>query len=149
MNALCSFCAKTTFYPHLIDDLVVIKVYVLTFGIPCALLMLIAYAAIFVKQMHLESQSNVHVEGNIRVVSRGRHQRTVISAIGHFTSFIVSCSETTLLYLALYFFPVTEETLFMFQNLITFFFPSMNFVFYPLIETLCSQNLRDTLLQWS
>ena len=146
-------------------------------------------------QMMLEYQSTVHIERDIRVVSRCRHTRNVIrdelyknrssrktdsqqekmssgspilliivsenwfsgktyfytiasSAIGHFASFVVSCSETTLLYLALYFFPVTEETLLVFQNLITFFFPSMNFVIYPLIETLCSQNLRDTLLQW-
>ena len=47
----CSFCAKTTFYPDLIDNLVVIKAYVLVCGIPCALLMLLAYAAIFVKQL--------------------------------------------------------------------------------------------------
>ena len=32
--------------------------------------------------MVLELQSTVHVEGNIQVVLRGRHQRTVISAIG-------------------------------------------------------------------
>ena len=108
----------------------------------------LAYAAIFIKQLILEAQSNVHIERNIQVVSRGRHQRNVISAIGHFVSFIVSCSETTLLYLALYFFPVTEKTLVTLQNLITFFFPCMNFVIYPLIETMCSQNLRDTLLQW-
>ena len=108
-----------------------------------------AYAAIFVKQLILEAQSNVHIERNIQVVSRGRHQRNVISAMGHFVSFVVSCSETTLLYLALYFFPVTKKTLVTLQNLITFFFPCMNFVLYPLIETMCSQNLRDTLLQWS
>ena len=107
-----------------------------------------AYAAIFIKQLILEAQSNVHIERNIQVVSRGRHQRNVISAIGHFASFVVSCSETTLLYLALYFFPVTEKTLLTLQNLITFFFPCMNFVIYPLIETMCSQNLRDTLLHW-
>ena len=42
MNALsCSYCAKTPFRPDLIDDLVVIKVYVLACGIPCALLMLL------------------------------------------------------------------------------------------------------------
>ena len=42
MNALsCSFCAKTTFHPDLIDDLVVIKVYVMVCAIPCALLMLL------------------------------------------------------------------------------------------------------------
>ena len=109
----------------------------------------LAYAAIFIKQLILEAQSSVHIERDIQVVSRGRHQRNVISAIGHFVSFIVSCSETTLLYLTLYFFPVTEKTLVTLQNLITFFFPCMNFVIYPLIETMCSQNLRDTLLQWS
>ena len=36
-----SFCAKTTFRPDLIDDLVVIKVYVMVCAIPCALLMLL------------------------------------------------------------------------------------------------------------
>ena len=82
-----------------------------------------------------------------------RHLRNVVSALGHFASFIVSMAHLLLI-----------PTIYLLSNgggkvsgpleicqLIAFFFPSINFLVYPFIETVFSENLRTNfveLIRW-
>ena len=74
---------------------------------------------------------------------RHRHARNVVSAMGHFASFAVSMAHLLLiptihLVSDAKSAPIAEAMM----KFITFLFPSINFVIYPFIETMFSQNLR-------
>ena len=83
-----------------------------------------------------------------------RHLRNVVSALGHFASFIVSMAHLLLI-----------PTIYLLSGgggedvsgpmeicqLIAFFFPSINLLVYPFIETIFSENLRNNfveLIRW-
>ena len=81
-----------------------------------------------------------------------RHIRNVVSALGHFASFIVSMAHL-LLIPTIYMLSHSETAsgpMAMCQ-LIAFFFPSINFFVYTFIETMFSENLRTNffeLIRW-
>ena len=82
-----------------------------------------------------------------------RHIRNVVSALGHFASFLVSMAHL-LLIPALYLLSYTENASgapLAVCQLVAFFFPSINFLVYPFIETMFLENLRNNffeLIMW-
>ena len=77
-----------------------------------------------------------------------RHLRNVVSALGHFASFIVSMAHL-LLIPAIYLLIDGENVSgpLAMCRLIAFLFPSINFFVYPFIETMFSENLRTNFIQ--
>ena len=81
-----------------------------------------------------------------RLVSRQRHQRNVVSVFGHFVNFVFSLVQSLGLFTGFYFLSGSDETAAMIRDLTAFFIPSYLFCVCPLIETLLSENLRESLL---
>ena len=79
-----------------------------------------------------------------------RHIRNVVSALGHFASFLVSMAHL-LLIPAMYLLSHTDNASsgapLAICQFIAFFFPSINFFVYPFIETVFSENLRNNFLE--
>ena len=89
----------------------------------------------------IEARATVYeVMKDNRLVSRQRHQRNVISAFGHFASFLLNLANNLLMIPAGY--GSERGTYF---ALFAFFIPSTNFFLTPLIETACSESLRRSL----
>ena len=138
-----SFCKKSPFPSDLIDDVIIFKIFVMIVMTPSLIAEMCIHIAVLVKQTKIENNASVYIIKNDHRVSRQRHQRNVISAIGHFMSFAISMLETFLLVHAFYF--ITNfETLTIVRNLDMFLIPSINFFIYPFIETLFSKNLRES-----
>ena len=88
-------------------------------------------------------------EGLMTPLKFCRHIRNVVSALGHFASFLVSMAHL-LLIPTLYFLSHTENASgapMAICQFIAFFFPSINFLVYPFIETVFSENLRNNFLE--
>ena len=151
LRVFYSFCAKTPFPLETVHKYVYIKAYILgtvlshfvEFGI---------YIAILIKQTKIESNaSTVYIFKDKKCVSSSRHTRNVVSALGHFVSCIISIT-VTLTFVAPPAFMVlisgpSDPPLIC--DFIVFSFPTINFVVYPLIETMCTENLRNNLFQLS
>ena len=97
-----------------------------------------------VKQTRIESRATVHEVKDNRLVSRQRHQRNVISAFGHFASFLLNLTNTLLMIPNFY--GQEGNNL---HVLFAFFVPSFNFFLTPLIETVCTESLRQSLFAMS
>ena len=102
------------------------------------------HIAVLVKQTRIENKATVFLVKNNQLVTRQRHHRNIISSLGHFLSFSLSLFETFLHMNALYFF-FDFEMVTMIRNLNFFFLPSIKFTVYPLIETMFSETLRESL----
>ena len=139
-----SFCKKTSFPSDMINEVIIFKIYVTLFIIPSLIAEMCSHIAILIKQTSIENNATVYMVKNDQLVSRQRHHRNVISAMGHFVSFALNLFETFLHIYALYFF-FDLETVTIVRNLNFFFLPSIKLSIYPLIETLFSETLRDTL----
>ena len=76
-----------------------------------------------------------------------RHQRNVVSALGHFLTFTVCI---TLHMLTMYGFVIFPGNVMSIETRSWWFFvaPCIHFCVCPLIETLSSKTLRDSLLSW-
>ena len=140
-----SFCKKTSFPSDMINEIIVFKIYVTIFMIPSLIAEMCSHITILVKQTRIENKATVYMVKNGRRISRQRHHRNVVSAVGHFLSFVLNLFETFLHINALFFF-FDMETVTIIRNLNFFFLPSIKFAIYPLVETLFSETLRDSLL---
>ena len=74
-----------------------------------------------------------------------RHQRNVVSTLGHFLTFMISITQHLFTVAGFLVFP---ESVDMIKCLWFFVVPCIHFSLCPLIETLCSPTLRETLLHW-
>ena len=140
-----SFCKKTPFPADLFDNVTIIKIFVTIVFIPGLIAEMCLHIAVLVKQTKIENNASVYIVKNDQQVSRQRHQRNVVSAVGHFLSSALRLLETFLLIHAIYFID-DFEVLTMAWTLTFFFVPSINFFLYPFIETLFSENLREGFL---
>ena len=94
----------------------------------------------------IESRAQVfEIRGN-RLVGRMRHQRNVVSVLGHFVTFAVSISTHIFLMSGLYLVSDNDE-LKRLQNLFYFCLTCIIFCVNPLIETMFSDTLRDSLFK--
>ena len=96
--------------------------------------------------MQIERRAEVYVMKDNMVVSGQRQQRNIVSIFGHFLSFILSICHLLLIPLLFFIFSVPSGPSYV-ANLMTFLFPSFNFSLYPLIETVFSDNLRNSFLE--
>ena len=79
-----------------------------------------------------------------RIVSHMRHQRNVVSALGHLLTFAFTLSQQFMFTIGIFLIP--DDPLFeKLQCLIFFLTPCTYFVLFPLIETLSSDGLRGSL----
>ena len=137
-----SCCKKSPYPSNLIDDAMIFKIFVTLVMTPSLIAEMCIHISVLIKQTRIENKATVYIIKNNQRVSRQRHQRNVISAVGHFLSFSISILETFLLVNAFYFLK-DIETVTIVRNLNMFLIPSINFFVYPFIETLFSENLRE------
>ena len=132
-----SFCKKTPFSSDLFVNVNIMKIFMAIVMIPSMIVEMCFHIAVLVKQTRIENNASVYIVKNDQRVSRHRHQRNVISAMGHFLSFALRMLEVSLMIHTSFFidFPIH-------WTLNMFFIPSINFFIYPFIETLFSDNLR-------
>ena len=76
-------------------------------------------------------------------------QRNVVSVFGHFAAFLMSIAQILGLFTGFYFLSISDETAVVMRDLTAFFIPSYVFCVYPLIETLLSENLRESFVTMS
>ena len=136
-----SFCRKTPFSRDLYENVNVIRIFLTVIMIPSVISEMCIHIAVLIKQTKIENSASVFIIKNDQHVSRQRHKRNVVSAMGNFLSFALRMLETFLVIHAFYFID-DLETLTLIWNLSMFFIPSITFSLYPLIETLFSENLR-------
>ena len=142
-----SYCSKTAFPFRSITDGVVVSIY----GTICFKLFLIAviilYIFILLRQRQLESMTMYIVAPNATPTLR--HQRNVVSAKGHFLSFLITLAEVIMFVTITSVDSSNSDSLTKYicdlDRYILFFIPSVNFFVQPLVETMFSENLRDTL----
>ena len=137
-----SFCMKTPFSSELYDTVNVMRSVVALIMIPSMIAEMCLHIAVLLKQTRIENNASVYIVKNDQQVSRQRHKRNVVSALGHSMSFALRFVEV---FLVIYAFNFIDdvETLTIAWNLSMFFIPSISFFLYPLIETLFSDNLRQ------
>ena len=141
-----SYCRKTPFAPRII--------YNLFFANSCAFLTnmsilgeITAHICIFAKKTGIESRAQVYeIRGN-RMVCEQRHQRNVVSALGHCASFVVAMVQRLIFTVALY--AIGQDSVVNLARLLMFLLPCINFFLHPLIETLSTHNLRRSLCSWN
>ena len=139
-----SFCKKTPLPTDRVHEMIVFQIYVTFFMVPSLIAEMFTHIAVLVKQTRIETKATVFLVKNNQLVTRQRHHRNIISSFGHFLSFALNLCETFLHMNALYFF-FDFEMVTMIRNLNFFFLPSIKFTIYPLIETLFSETLRESL----
>ena len=86
---------------------------------------------------------------DISASSLRRHQRNLVSVMGHFVTFLLGMVHL-LLPPIIYFLKgvgTTESGPVIICDFIIFIVPSMNFFVYPLIEILFSENLRNNFIE--
>ena len=136
-----SYCRKTLFTPTMIFNIFFVN--------SCMCLTTIsiigefvAHMFIFSKITSIESRAQVYeIRGN-RLVCHSRHQRNVISTLGHFFSFVVSMSYQIFIYIAIY---TINDPIIIIAKLLSFLVPCIKFFIHPLIETLSTHNLRQSI----
>ena len=143
-----SYCAKTAFpIERVMNELIFAKVYGLI-TILSRVAELVIYIVIFMRQTEIESRASIACIKGDEPVSVRRHQRNVVSVMGHFVSFLLGMVHLLLppiIYLC-----VGESGgpgLIMMSDFIIFIFPSMNILVYPLVEILFSENLRMNFIE--
>ena len=103
----------------------------------------LAHILIFSKKTSIESRAQVYeIRGN-RLVCEMRHQRNVVSVLGHFFSFSISLIQVIILAVGIY---TLEESILTVAKLMAFHLPCIKFFVHPLIETLSTHNLRRSML---
>ena len=136
-----SFCKKTPFSRDLYENVNFMRIFVTVIMIPSVIAEMCIHIAVLIKQTKIENNASVFIVKNDQHVSRRRHKRNVVSAMGNFISFALRMLETFLVIHTFYF--INDlETLNLIWNLSMFFIPSIAFSLYPLIETIFSENLR-------
>ena len=99
---------------------------------------------IYVKKTKIESRAQVYEMRGNQLVSHMRHQRNVVSILGHSLTFSVIFGRY-LVFVTTYYI-VTDKTLLInIQGLFFFMDPCLVFFICPLIETVTSSTLRDSL----
>ena len=139
-----SYCVKAPFYPGIKNKSIVFLVY-LIFAVASLISEMGCHITILVKQTQIESKANLYVLKDNKVVSNQRHHRNIVSALGHFATFIISMVQLLLIMNTFYFVFENEEILVTIGTLTLFFNPAIEFFVYPLIETIFSERLRGTL----
>ena len=137
-----SYCGKTSFAPKIVYNLIIgnICMILTTLSITGEL---IAHMFIYVRQTKIENRAQVYeIRGN-HLVCQMRHQRNVISALGHFFSFAVSMTQRIIFAISLYYFE--DDTIVVLARLSFFLLPCINFCVHPLIETISSHDLRGSI----
>ena len=127
-----SYCGKTPFHADVVNESIIF----LAFGLECITCLVSGMAChliILFKQTRIESAAGVYMLKNNRVVSSRRHQRNIVSFMGHFVSFILTILQFALLLNTYYFFVEDVEILATMRTL----------VFFPLYR---QQNFSST--QW-
>ena len=137
-----SYCAKTPFPFPVLKDMVMFSFYVSVSAILSLVTILLIYSFIFFKLNQLQSSATLHFEFPAPA-TRFRHQRHVVSAKGHFLSFLVTLFATTSI-LALAFGNLDSSNKSIVE-LSIFLLPSVSFIVNPLVETMFSDNLRESL----
>ena len=140
-----SYCAKTPFPFPVLKNMVMLSFYVSVSAILSLVTILLIYIFIFFKLYQLQSSATLHFEFPAPA-TRFRHQRHVVSAKGHFLSFLVTLFATTLIlalaYGIVYNLDSSNKNV---VELSIFLLPSVGFVVNPLVETMFSDNLRESL----
>ena len=139
-----SYCGTTPFYPGVKNKSIIFLVYGI-FGIVSLVSEMGCHVTILFRQTRIETRSNLYVLKDNKVVSSQRHHRNIVSALGHFATFIISMAQLFLLMNTFYFFIENEEVLVTIRTLNLFFIPAIEFFVYPLIETIFSERLHGTL----
>ena len=137
-----SYCGKTSFSPEIVYNLFITNscAFLTTLSILSEFL---AHILILVKKTNIESRAQVYeIRGN-RLVCQMRHQRNVVSALGHFFSFTLSIVQRIIFTVALY--AIEEDKVVSLARLLMFLLPCINFFLHPFIETLSTHNLRQTM----
>ena len=137
-----SYCGKTSFTPKIVYNLIIgnICMILTTLSITGEL---IAHIFIYVRQTKIENRAQVYeIRGN-HLVCQTRHQRNVISALGHFISFAVSMTQRIIFAISLYY--LADDTIVVVSRISFFLLPCINFCVHPLIETISSHNLRGSI----
>ena len=137
-----SYCRKTSFAPGIIRNLF--------FANSCMLLTTMsivgefaAHICIFVKKTCTESRARVYEMRGNRLVCEQRRQRNVVSALGHCVSFAVGMAQRVIFAVALY--AIEEDAIVTLARMLMFLLPCINFFVHPLVETLSTHNLRQSL----
>ena len=140
-----SYCAKTPFPFPVLKDMVMLSFYVSISAMLSLVTILLIYTFIFFKLNQLQSSATLHLEFPAPA-TRFRHQRHVVSAKGHFLSFLVTLFATTLILASsfgiVYNLDSSNTSI---VELCVFLLPSVSFVVNPLVETMFSDNLRESL----
>ena len=139
-----SYCAKVPFHPEVKKKSIIFLVYGI-FAIASLVSEMGCHLTILFRQTRIESRANVYVLKDNKVVSNQRHHRNIVSALGHFATFIICMAQLFLLMNTFYFFIENEEILVTMRSLNMLFIPAIEFFIYPLIETIFSERLRGTL----
>ena len=81
------------------------------------------------------------IRGN-RMVCEMRHQRNVVSVLGHFFSFAITLIQLIIFAVGVY---TLKESILTLAKLNAFHNSCINFFIHPLIETLSTHNLRQSM----
>ena len=138
-----SYCGKAPFDPGVKKKSILFFVYGIL-AIICLVLEMGCHIIVLFKQTRIETRASVYILKDNRVVSNQRHNRNIVSTLGHFASFMISMAQLFLLFYSLYFFVEDEEIMSKMRTLTMFLSPATEFLLYPLIETIFSERLRST-----
>ena len=123
-------------------DLITVKIFS-CMGVLSLIAELCCHIVIYKKKTNIESRAQVYeVRGN-KIVSQMRHQRNVVSILGHFLTFSIIFGHYIIFASA--YFIVPETLLLRIQCILHFLDPCLIFFLCPLIETMSSGTLRDNL----
>ena len=140
------YCANMKFSPlqwSKFADLIVVKM-VACLSVLSFIAELCCHIVIYKKKTKIESRAQVYEIRGSRLVSQMRHQRNVVSILGHFLTFSVIFGRYLIFVTTLYI--VTDETIFTrIQVLLLFLDPCIVFCVCPFIETMSSSTLRGSL----
>ena len=141
-----NYCANKPFSLTDHGALISLRVGILI-GMVSLLLELFCQFAIFVKRTKIELKAEViEIRGQV-IVSRMRHQRNVVNVLGHLLTFILQLGQHVSMAIGVIL--ITDGSLFeKIQCSFFFLVPCIYFVVYPLIETLSSDNLRESLFSF-
>ena len=105
---------------------------------------LCCHILIYRKKTYIESRAQVYEIRGHQFVSQMRHQRNVVSILGHFLTFSIILGRYIIFASAFYL--GSDETLLMrIESFVHFLDPCIIFFVCPFIETVSSGTLRDNL----
>ena len=141
-----SYCGKTSFTPEIVYNLFITNscMFLTTMSIFSEFF---THIWILVKQTSIEAKAQVYeIRGN-QLVCQMRHQRNVVSALGHFFSFTVSVTQRIIFTISLY--ALKDDTVILLARISFFLLPCINFFVHPFIETMSTHNLRQSLFSYN